>query len=213
MKMSNFSKIVIIILIVLSFFFIKEKYGEEIQNMLTSIGATNKIELPKLLKEKEFEEIEPPQELPTENSEIKTETNQADIYFLALNSEDKGIYKKVTRSIPENEDKLDYSINELLKGPNIVEKSTGAYSEIPKNTKLLGIQHKGNKIIINLSDEFQWGGGTDSIYSRMMQLIKTSINNSENKKIYLYIEGKQVNFLGGEGVMISQPLNEKSLEI
>ena len=211
--MSNFSKIVIIILIVLSFFFIKEKYGEEIQNMLTSIGATNKIELPKLLKEKEFEEIEPPQELPTENSEIKTETNQADIYFLALNSEDKGIYKKVTRSIPENEDKLDYSINELLKGPNIVEKSTGAYSEIPKNTKLLGIQHKGNKIIINLSDEFQWGGGTDSIYSRMMQLIKTSINNSENKKIYLYIEGKQVNFLGGEGVMISQPLNEKSLEI
>ncbi len=211
--MSNFSKIVIIILIVLSFFFIKEKYGEEIQNMLTSIGAINKIELPKLLKEKEFEEIEPPQELPSENSEIKTETNQADIYFLALNSEDKGIYKKVTRSIPENEDKLDYSIKELLKGPNLVEKSTGAYSEIPKNTKLLGIQHKGNKIIINLSDEFQWGGGTDSIYSRMMQLIKTSINNSENKKIYLYIEGKQVNFLGGEGVMISQPLNEKSLEI
>ncbi len=213
--MSNFSKIVIIILLVLSFFFIKEKYGEDIQNLLSSAGAIKKIELPKLIPEKEFEEIEPPTELPTEQptANDETETKKAEIYFLALNSDANGIYKPVTREIPQNEDKLDFAIKELLKGPNIVEKSMGTYSEIPKNTKLLGIKHKGNKIIINLSDEFQWGGGTDSIYSRMMQLIKTSINNSKNKKIYLYIDGKQVNFLGGEGIMISQPLNEKSLEI
>ena len=213
--MSNFSKIVIIILLVLSFFFIKEKYGENIQNLLTSTGAIKKIELPKFTTDKEFEEIEPPTELPTElpMANDETENKQAKIYFLALNSDANGIYKPVTREIPQNADKLDFAVEELLKGPNIVEKSMGTYSEIPKNTKLLGIKHKGNKIIIDLSDDFQWGGGTDSIYSRMMQLIKTSINNSKNKKIYLYINGKQVNFIGGEGIMISQPLNEKSLEI
>ncbi len=213
--MSNFSKIVIIILLVLSFFFIKEKYGENIQNLLTSTGAIKKIELPKFTTDKEFEEIEPPTELPTElpMANDETENKQAEIYFLALNADANGIYKPVTREIPQNEDKLDFAVKELLKGPNIVEKSMGTYSEIPKNTKLLGIKHQGNKIIINLSDDFQWGGGTDSIYSRMMQLIKTSINNSKNKKIYLYIDGKQVNFIGGEGIMISQPLNEKSLEI
>ncbi len=213
--MSNFSKIVIIILLVLSFFFIKEKYGENIQNLLTSTGAIKKIELPKFTTDKEFEEIEPPTELPTELplANDETETKKAEIYFLALNSDANGIYKIVTREIPQNEDKLDFAVKELLKGPNIVEKSMGTYSEIPKNTKLLGIKHQGNKIIINLSDDFQWGGGTDSIYSRMMQLIKTSINNSKNKKIYLYINGKQLNFIGGEGIMISQPLNEKSLEI
>ena len=44
------------------------------------------------------------------------------------------------------------------------------------------------------------------------QLIKTAINNTTNKKIYLHLDGKQVNFIGGEGIMVSQPLTEKSLE-
>ena len=71
----------------------------------------------------------------------------------------------------------------------------------------------GNKIIIDFSSDFQYGGGTDSVYSRMMQLIKTALANTENKNIYLYLDGKQVNFIGGEGIMITQPLNEKSLEV
>ena len=107
----------------------------------------------------------------------------------------------------------DFAIKELLKGPNLIEKSTGAYSEIPKETKLLGIKHSANKIVIDLSSDFQYGGGTDSVYSRMMQLIKTAISNAENKKVYLYLDGKQVNFIGGEGIMITQPLTEKSLEM
>ena len=37
--------------------------------------------------------------------------------------------------------------------------------------------------------------------------------NPENKKVYLYLDGKQVNFIGGEGIMITQPLSEKSLEM
>ena len=89
----------------------------------------------------------------------------------------------------------------------------GAYSEVPQNTKLLKIKQNGDKIVIDLSSDFQYGGGTDSIYSRMMQLIKTSITNTENKKIYLYLDGKQVNVIGGEGIMITQPLTEQSLEI
>ena len=83
---------------------------------------------------------------------------------------------------------------------------------MPKTTKLLGIKQKGDKVIIDFNSDFQYGGGTDSVYSRMMQLIKTAINNTKNKKIYLYLDGKQVNFIGGEGIMITQPLNEKSLE-
>jgi spore germination protein GerM len=46
----------------------------------------------------------------------------------------------------------------------------------------------------------------------MMQLIKTSLANTKNQKIYLYLDGKQINEIGGEGIMISQPLTEKSLD-
>lgn len=212
--MSNFSKIVIILLLTLSFFFIKEKWGNNITNLLSSIDGIPKIELPSIKKEdkKKEEIVKKPTEVPTKK-EVTNDKKTVSIYFLALDSNDNGIYKKVQREIPIGRNRLEYAINELLKGPNIVEKSTGAYSEIPKTTKLLKIKQNGNKIIIDFSSDFQYGGGTDSVYSRMMQLIKTALANTENKNIYLYLDGKQVNFIGGEGIMITQPLNEKSLEV
>ncbi len=212
--MSNFSKIVIILLLTLSFFFIKEKWGNNITNLLSSIDGIPKIELPSIKKEdkKKEEIVKKPTEVPTKK-EVTNDKETVSIYFLALDSNDNGIYKKVQREIPIGRNRLEYAINELLKGPNIVEKSTGAYSEIPKTTKLLKIKQNGNKIIIDFSSDFQYGGGTDSVYSRMMQLIKTALANTENKNIYLYLDGKQVNFIGGEGIMITQPLNEKSLEV
>ncbi len=210
--MSNFAKIVIIILLVLSFFFIKEKWGRQINDFISSTSSiTNfempKFEFPKIKKDKE-EKVKKPTEI------VKPEEKETVyVYFLALDSDSNGIYKKVQREVPAGENKLEYAIKELLKGPNLVEKSTGAYSEIPKTTQLINIKQNGNKIIINFNSDFQYGGGTDSIYSRMMQLIKTSLANTKNKKIYLYLDGKQANILGGEGIMVTQPLSEKSLEI
>ncbi len=208
-KMSKFSKIVILILLLLSFFFIKEKYGNEIQSLIANIN-TQSSSIKTMTKEPEIrvkENTETPNKESLETKETVT------VYFLALDSHSNGIYKKVQRELPKGEDKLEYAIKELLKGPNIVEKSTGAYSEIPAGTKLLKIQQKGKEVIIDLNSDFQYGGGTDSVYSRMMQLIKTSLANTKGKKIYLYLDGSQVNFIGGEGIMITQPLNEKSLEV
>lgn len=220
--MSNFSKIVLIIILVLSFFFIKEKWGNNITNFVSSFGSIPKIEFNnpisnKTVKSKPVEKetsevVKKPTEILTRN-EVKKEKETVSIYFLALDSDSNGIYKKVQREVPVGENKLEYAINELLKGPNLVEKSSGAYSEIPKTTKLLKIKQTGNKVIIDFNSDFQYGGGTDSVYSRMMQLIKTAIANTDNKKIYLYLDGKQVNFIGGEGIMITQPLTEKSLEV
>ena len=208
--MSNFSKIVIIILILLTFFFVKEKYGQNIDNFISSIGTVKNIDLNKNDEEKP-EVVKEPTEIPTENN--KNENVMIPIYFLSLDADDNGVYKVVKRELKDDDNRLAFAINELLKGPNIVEKSMGAYSEIPKETKLLSIKQSGNKVIIDFSEDFQYGGGTDSIYSRMMQLIKTAINNTDKKKIYLYLEGKQLNFIGGEGIMVSQPLTEKSLDM
>jgi spore germination protein GerM len=214
--MSNFSKIVIVILVVLTFFFVKEKFGSNIVDLISSVKEMPNVELPKktpvLDDEPDTEVVRVNNENPSKQEE-KNEKDSVSIYFLALDSNDNGIYKKVQREVPNGEDKLKFALQELLKGPNLVEKSTGAYSEVPKTTKLLNVKHTNDKIVIDLSSDFQYGGGTDSIYSRMMQLIKTAIMNTDNKKIYLYLDGKQVNLLGGEGIMITQPLTEKSLEI
>ena len=210
--MSNFSKIVILVILVLSFFFIKEKYGEQINSAVANLKGIKKVEVPNITiknEKKEDEIVKAPTEVVLPE---KKDKEVVDLYFLALDSNSNGIYKKVQREVPDDKDKFQYAIEELIKGPNLLEKSMGAYSEIPKTSKLLKIQKNKGKIIIDFSSDFQYGGGTDSIYSRMMQLIKTSLANSDNQKIYLYLDGKQINSIGGEGIMISQPLTEKSLD-
>ena len=67
-----------------------------------------------------------------------------------------------------------------------------------------------HKNIIDLNSGFNTGGGTESIYNKLYQLIRTVEANTE-KPTYLFIEGKQVEVFGGEGIMITQPLSKDSL--
>lgn len=128
--------------------------------------------------------------------------NSALVYFLKngrnSNVELVGIKIKVK---PEN--KLEEAIKALLKGPD---KKTGYFSEIPVKTRLLGIKKFQERIIINLSKDFQTGGGSFSMEWRLKQLIYTSVGAAKSKAVYLEINGEKVKYLGGEGVEISQPL-------
>lgn len=201
--MSVFSKVVIVILVVLTCLYVKDKYFKNY-----NLDLFNKSK-PELQQEK-HEEIKLPEEKTNEHVAKKTEESTY-VYFLATSKDGTAVFRKVKRNI-NSKDKLDFAIQELLKGPNSSERSKGIYNEIPKGTRLLGIQRQGNNIIINLSSDFQYGGGTDSVYSRMRQLIKTALANTSSKNIYLYLDGKQADVVGGEGIMVSQPLSENSLD-
>ena len=65
--------------------------------------------------------------------------------------------------------------------------------------------------MIDLSSNFESGGGAESTYSRVKQIIKTAKANT-SLPVYLFINGSQANVIGGEGIMIKQPLTEKSLD-
>ena len=62
-----------------------------------------------------------------------------------------------------------------------------------------------------MSSDFETGGGAESTYYRVKQVIKTA-NANTSSPVYLYINGKQANVIGGEGIMLKQPLNERSLD-
>ena len=104
-----------------------------------------------------------------------------------------------------------FAIKELISGPTKWEKDKGLSSEIPPSTKILSVRESSNNILIDLSENFESGGGAESLYIRIRQLIKTSLANTK-VPVYLYINGKQADVIGGEGIMIKQPLTEKSLD-
>ena len=103
---------------------------------------------------------------------------------------------------------LNYAIEELLKGPTVKESSKGYLTEIPFATNVLSIKENPESFIINLSNDFQSGGGSLSMALRLDQLIKTASGTSEGKKVYLFINGKKPEYIGGEGLIVPSPLNK-----
>ncbi|HIS54800.1 TPA: GerMN domain-containing protein, partial [Candidatus Galligastranaerophilus gallistercoris] len=134
-------------------------------------------------------------------------TGETKVKICLINSDNKPVITEKTA--PENN--LENAIKTLLKGTSGSDRLQGAYTEIPQGTKLLSLKDNGSSIAINLSKEFELGGGAQSIQSRLLQLIKTVDMYGENKPVYLYIEGKKIEYLGGEGIYVEQPLNEEAL--
>ena len=106
---------------------------------------------------------------------------------------------------------FEFAIKELMQAPTKWEKSKGLSSEIPQGTKVISIRESSDSIMIDLSANFESGGGAESTYTRVKQIIKTA-NANTSIPTYLYINGKQANVIGGEGIMIKQPLNERSFD-
>lgn len=102
---------------------------------------------------------------------------------------------------------LENAIIVLLKGPTIAETKRGVYSEIPPNVDLLSVRQLDKDIIIDLSSNFGNGGGSNSVINRINQLTHTVKLYEPHKNVYLYINGKEVEYLGGDGVYIKQPLD------
>lgn len=167
-----------------------------------------------------FHNIEPPavniNDVPVEENEQQNpeETQKQEIKTVKIYVTDsKGNLRSVNRKCDTAIEKscFGFAIKELISAPTKWEKNKGLSSEIPSNTKILSVREGSNNILIDLSSAFESGGGAESTYIRVHQLIKTSQANTK-LPVFLYINGKQADVIGGEGIMIKQPLSEKSLD-
>lgn len=135
------------------------------------------------------------------------------VYFIGKNEHNEEVYKAVKRCYNKDVDgsKIRFSINALIQGPKQEERQRGVYTEVPSGSEIINISEQKDKVIINLNSAFVNGGGTDSLYKRLYQLIKTARLNS-NLPVYLYIDNQRADVVGGEGIMLTQPLSNSSLD-
>ncbi len=188
-KSLNIILIILTILVAIAFAF-------SVKGMKTPPAPTEVVTAP--------EEVETPDD--------NTESQYINVFFIGQNKNKEEVYKAVKRKYDPTVDgtPIKFAITALIDGPKPEEVQLGVYSEIPVGTRLLSIVEAPEGVYINLSKHFDTGGGTDSIYKRIFQLIKTAKYNT-TKPVYLLIENQPVEVLGGEGIMITQPLNENSL--
>lgn len=194
--MTTNQKLVVIILILVTLGYIKYAFFTDKR---PSLGEQTQIEEP--MKGDDEDD---------ESSEEKIQYEYINVFFIGRNENGEEYYRAVKRKYNKdsNGQKLSFAISRLMEGPSMREQQKGVYSEIPSGTKVISVVETGQKAIINLTSDFENGGGTDGLYKRLYQLVKTANMNTE-VPVYLYINNKQADVIGGDGLMIKQPLNER----
>lgn len=103
---------------------------------------------------------------------------------------------------------LEKAFENLLAGPTEGSDST----TIPQGTKLLGLKVNNDEVRVNLSEDFTSGGGSSSMMGRVGQVVYTATTLNPNAKVYIDVNGKKLDVLGGEGVVLDQPLTRESFK-
>ncbi|WP_088893129.1 GerMN domain-containing protein [Leptolyngbya ohadii] len=131
------------------------------------------------------------------------------VYWLKTNS-DKIELAPAPVSVPagQPDTTLKAAFETMLKGsPDATLTST-----VPQGTRLLGLEVKPDGVHVNLSQEFTSGGGSASMQGRLGQVIYTATAIDPNAKVWLSVEGKPLDVLGGEGLLVNQPTSRSDFE-
>lgn len=137
----------------------------------------------------------------------KAVPGQAQIYW--LNNNDTAI-AFVPQNIPPNNDPPEVQTERALK--TLLAAPDNGISAIPPNTSLLSLTKTATGINVDLSAQFTAGGGSQSMIARLGQIIYTATSTDPNLPVRLLVEGEPLTVLGGEGLMIAQPITRKQFE-
>lgn len=94
------------------------------------------------------------------------------------------------------------AIDALLAGPQGIEKEIGYSSAIPAGTRLLGLTVADGVATVDLSGEFDDGGGSASMLGRVAQVVYTLTVFGDIQQVKFALDGQPVDTIGGEGVVV-----------
>lgn len=103
---------------------------------------------------------------------------------------------------------LEAAIQQLLAGPQ----GSAYTTTIPQGTELKSLKIEEEGIHLDLSQEFTEGGGSTSMQGRVAQVLYTATSQNPNAKVWLTVEGESLDTLGGEGLVLDQPLTRQSFD-
>lgn len=101
------------------------------------------------------------------------------------------------------------ALEALFRGPDEFEQGYGLSSAIPEGTQLLGLRIEDGIAYVDLTSEFESGGGTLSMQMRLAQVVYTLAQFPTVEGVLFSLDGEQVDVIGGEGIVVDQPLRRR----
>ena len=104
------------------------------------------------------------------------------------------------------------TLTEILEGPTDSDRSAGLHSEIPDGTTLRDVNLVDGLATVDLSGDYERGGGTLSMSARLAQVIFTVTQFDNVDEVLFWLDGAPVDFFGGEGIVLSEPQQRQDVD-
>jgi hypothetical protein len=101
------------------------------------------------------------------------------------------------------------ALESLLAGPDDFEDGYGLSTAVPDGTQLLGLTITDGIATVDLTSEFESGGGSASMQARLAQVVYTLTQFPTVDGVLFSLDGEPIDVLGGEGVIIDHPLQRR----
>jgi germination protein M len=142
----------------------------------------------------------------TPTAKPSTETMLVRTYFVLGGGPGTSGLVPLLREVPKTTARATAAINALLAGPTAAEQGDDVTSAIPDGSKLLGLTIKNSIATIDLSSEFESGGGSASSSNRLGQVVYTLTQFSTVHTVVFQIDGRTVSVFGSEGISLDGPV-------
>jgi germination protein M len=101
------------------------------------------------------------------------------------------------------------ALEALLEGPDSFEEDYGLRTAVPDGTQLLDLKIADGIARVDLTSEFESGGGSASMQMRLAQVVYTLTQFPTVKGVVFSLDGEPIDVLGGEGIIIDHPLTRR----
>jgi hypothetical protein len=112
----------------------------------------------------------------------------------------------VLREVPGTKSVATAAVNALLAGPTSGETARSITTAVPDGSKLLHLSIDSGVATVDLSAEFESGGGSASVMTRLGQMVYTLTQFPTVKSVVFQIEGVTRTTFSSEGVVLDKPV-------
>jgi spore germination protein GerM len=151
-----------------------------------------------------------PTTLPQESTTSTTAAQDTMIINVYFSREEK--ICATSRSIPETQQVGAAAMQALLGGPTPEEEDWGMVTSIPEGTTFLGLTIDGGVATVDLSKEYASGGGSLSMLMRLAEVVFTLTQFPTVDGVNFKLDGKPIDVLGGEGLILDHPMSRADYE-
>ena len=154
--------------------------------------------------------LEPPETSDDEQS--PQQTRRTTLYFIRVSDDGRILAEPVQRMLRYSGGPLTAAVEALVAGPNADDLNKGLLSLIPSDTKLLSARVTDGVAYLNFNEAFRFNTmGLEGYLAQMQQITLTATAFSTVDSVQILINGQTVEYLGGDGVYVGEPLTPSDL--